>query len=390
MSSSEVRPIDSPWTGRRRLLTALDGGVPDRVPINTYEIAGRDSRDWYARQPAWAGLMRRIRERTDCITNWNPRPAGDDFLAEGFLGGEIAPRTEVSTDSASGRTRTVRTLDTPRGKIRSVTESHPDVHTTWTVEPWCKSVEDVDRALSVDWEPLRFDASDLPRVEEELGGEGLVMASLADPAYLVADLMSFEDYTLWAHQETEHFARAVDIVAERVLENLDRQLDACVVDVYRICGPEYMTPPYLPPEFFRRFMLPPVRAMTERIRARGARVRIHCHGRIGRVLDMILETGCDAIDPCEPPPDGDLELDEVKRRCAAAGVSVWGNLELRLLEGGTPAEVRDEVRRVMDQAKEGGGFVLMPTASPIDRDLAPRTAENYRAFIEAGHELGGY
>jgi uroporphyrinogen-III decarboxylase len=141
---------------------------------------------------------------------------------------------------------------------------------------------------------------------------------------------------------------------------------------------------------FERFVVPHVTEMTRLIHSRGGKVRLHCHGKIGRVLDRILATGCDGIDPCEPPPDGDLELDEVKRRCQARGVSVWGNLELKLLENGTPDQVRAEVRRVMDQAKVGGGFVLMPTAAPIDVPLAPTTETNYRAFVEAGLELGQY
>lgn len=114
----------------------------------------------------------------------------------------------------------------------------------------------MDRALSVPYEPALYDASDLPRVLAELGEHGLVMASLGDPAYLAADLMSFEDYLLWVVQDTEHFARTVEIVAERVKENLRRQLQVCTVDLYRICGPEYMTPPFLPPAMFQRIELP--------------------------------------------------------------------------------------------------------------------------------------
>jgi sugar phosphate isomerase/epimerase len=130
--------------------------------------------------------------------------------------------------------------------------------------------------------------------------------------------------------------------------------------------------------------------MTRLIRARGAKVRLHCHGKMAQVLDLILETGCDGIDPCEPPPDGDIELDEVKRRCQARGVSVWGNLELKLLEQATAAQVRSEVQKIMGQAKDGGGFVLMPTAGPINLPLAPKTEANYKAFIEAGLEFGQY
>ncbi len=390
MTAPVVQP-DSLWTGRRRLLTALSGAAPDRVPINTYELAGRNSRDWCNNQPSYRGLMDYIRAHTDCITNWNPKAATDRYTSdERFLCSDYPVEIDTSSETDGQFQRTTRTCHTPKGDLRLITQSTAEVHTTWHVEHWCKSVEDVDKALSVPYQPANYDASDLGRVRAELGEEGLVMGSIGDPAYLAADLMSFQDYMMWAFENTEHFARAVEVVAERVMENLRRQLDCCVLDLYRIVGPEYFTPPYLPPAMFRQFVVPYVTAMTQLIHSRGAEVRLHCHGKMGQVLDMILETGCDGIDPCEPPPDGDIELEEVKRRCTSRGMSVWGNIELKLLEQGTEAEVRAEVRKVLDQAKEGGGFVLMPTAGPINVPLARRTEANYRAFIDAGLEFGRY
>lgn len=379
------------WTSRRRLLTALACGTPDRVPVNTYELAGRNSRDWCNQQPSYRGLMDYIRAHSDCMTNWNPRPATDRYTCEErFLCSDYPVEIDARTETSGQFERTTRICRTPKGDLRQVTQKTADVHTTWQAEHWCKSIADVDKALSVPYEPARYDASDLPRVQAELGEEGIVIASVGDPAYLAADLMSFQDYLMWAFEETDHFARTVEIVAERVMENLRRQLDCCVLDLYRIVGPEYFTPPYLPPAMFRRFVLPHVTAMTRLIHERGAKVRLHCHGKMGQVLDMILETGCDGIDPCEPPPDGDIELDELKRRCQARGVSVWGNIELKLLEQGTPERVRAEVQKIMGQAKEGGGFVLIPTAGPINVPLSPKTEANYKAFIDAGLEYGRY
>jgi hypothetical protein len=361
------------------------------VPINTYELAGRNSLDWYNQQPSYRGLMDYIRAHTDCITNWNPRPATDRYTCEErFLCSDYPVEIETRTEPAGQFQRTSRICHTPKGDLRSVTQAEANVYTTWQVEHWCKSIADVDKALSVPYEPARYDASDLGRVRAELGEEGLVTASVGDPAYLAADLMSFQDYLMWAFEETDHFARTVAIIAERVRENLRRQLDCCVLDLYRIVGPEYFTAPYLPPAMFRRFIVPHVTEMTRLIHARGGKVRLHCHGKMAQVLDMILETGSDGIDPCEPPPDGDIELAEVKRRCQARGVSVWGNIELKLLEQGTPDQVRAEVQKIMGQAKAGGGFVLMPTAAPINLPLSPKTEANYRAFIEAGLEFGRY
>src|SRR5512136_2472514 len=384
-------PATDRWTSRRRLFTALAGRTPDRVPINTYELAGRNSRDWYNQQPSYRRLMDFIRAHTDCITNWNPRPATDRYTCEErFLCSDFPVEIEMRSETVGEFDRTTRICHTPKGDLRSVTQAAPDVHTTWQVEHWCKSTADVDKALSVPYEPARYDASDLVRVRGELGEEGLLMASVGDPAYLAADLMSFQDYLMWAFEETDHFAHTVGVIAERVMENLRRQLDCCVLDLYRIVGPEYFTPPYLPPAMFRRFVLPHVTKMTRLIHARGAKVRLHCHGKMRQVPDMVLETGCDGIDPCEPPPDGDIELDELKRRCQGRSVSLWGNIELKFLEQGTPDQVRAEVRKIMAQAKDGGGFALMPTAAPINIPLSPNTEVNYKAFIDAGLEFGRY
>ena len=57
---------------------------------------------------------------------------------------------------------------------------------------------------------------------------------------------------------------------------------------------------------------------------------------------MIIDTGADAIDPCEAPPDGDVSLLDVKKR-AGGKLCIFGNLQLKLLENGT----RDEVARIL-------------------------------------------
>ncbi len=392
----------SGWTSRQRLLTAFRGAVPDRVPVNTYELSGFDSRDWYNRQPAYARLMDRVRGDTDCITNWNPAiraPGGaaDRSVGSGtaYLDHALAESSspvpvERKVDSDGRRERITETAHTPSGPVRRVIQVEDGVNTIWQVEHWCKSTEDVDRVLSIPFEPLDYDASDHVRVRAELGDRGLVMASLSDPAYVAADLMSMEDFLVWAVSNLDHFARTVAILGERVKENLKRQLARCVVDAYRVCGPEYFTPPYHRPEMFERFVLPHVSDMVRIVHDAGALVRVHCHGKISRVLDMIIATGCDGVDPCEAPPAGDIALGEVKGRCAPAGVSVWGTVQLEMLEFAEAGIVRDHVRQCMTQAKAGGGYVLVPCAAPINADLSSRTESNYMTMIEAALEFGVY
>lgn len=52
--------------------------------------------------------------------------------------------------------------------------------------------------------------------------------------------------------------------------------------------------------------------------------------------------------------------------------------------------MRAEVRRCMEAAKPGGGYVIMPTAAPINVPLSAQTEANYLAFIDEAIAYGGY
>jgi len=270
----------------------------------------------------------------------------------------------------------------PTGCILSLTAKVlDDVHTIWTTEHWCKNLSDVEKALSVPYIPINYDFSDYARIKEEVDNNGIIMSSIPDPLCLAAELMEFGEYTIWAMTETEHFVRTIEVLHERLMENLKNMLDAQVVDLYRIYGPEYATPPYLPPQLFERFVVPYVKEITDLIHSRGAKVRLHSRGKINQVLDMILETGGDAIDPCESPPDGDISLAGIKEKIGDR-ISIFGNLQLKLLELASREEVARTVVECMDAAKASGGYVIMPTAAPINAPLDKMTEENYICFIE--------
>ena len=383
---------------RQRLIATLNGQKPDRVPISTYELVGYNSKAWENNDSSYTKLMDIIRHKTDCVCMWEPTPKDfpsngtDDDLAlaaNAFLESSYPVDMDVETRREGKAVITHKTLHTPKGDLTQTTKVFDTVHTTWQVEHWCKSFADVDKALSVPFEPIDYDASDYARIKQEVGEHGIIMATIADPLWLAADLMEFSKYTIWAYKETDHFARTVEIMHERTMENLKRQLEVCVVDLYRIAGPEYATPPFLPPHFFQQFVVPFVSEIVELIHNKGSKVRLHSHGKTAQVLDMIQDTGVDAIDPCEAPPDGDITLAEVKKRVGKE-MCVFGNIQLKLLEAGTPERVKEEVRKCMRAVKEDGGFVIMPTAAPIDSPLPSRTEENYLCFIESAIEYGQY
>ena len=69
---------------------------------------------------------------------------------------------------------------------------------------------------------------------------------------------------------------------------------------------------------------------------------------------------------------------------------LFGNIQLKLLESGSDEQVEEAVRQCMNAAKDGGRYVIMPTAAPINVPLAPRTERNYLRYIETALALGEY
>jgi len=368
---------------RERLLAAFDRKIPDRVPISTYGLVGHNDKRFENKDLSYSALMDVVRQKTDCIYMWDP--PSDLVLLESAY----PLRVDVEKTRENGHVITRKRFFTPKGEVTQTTKVMDGVHTVWQTEHLCKNLADVDKVLSVPFEPVTYDFASFEQHKADLGDNGIIMTTLTDPLWTTADLMEFGEFTIWAITEEERFKKALEIVHNRCMENLTRMLDNCTVDMYRICGSEYATPPYLPPRLFEKFVTPYVREMVELIHSRGAKARLHCHGKIGEVLDMITATGCDSIDPCEAPPDGDIALADVKDRIGDQ-MCILGNIQMHLLETASREEVREAVKTSMAAAKRGGGFVIMPTASPINSPLSPRTEENYMEFIEASLEFGSY
>jgi len=103
-------------TSRQRLLTALSCGVPDRVPVSTYELVGFNSHAPENKEPSYQRLMERIRRDTDCIAMW--WQGGN----EQFLASSHKVEREVQRQRTGNRTRTTVTLHTPKGDLQNVSE----------------------------------------------------------------------------------------------------------------------------------------------------------------------------------------------------------------------------------------------------------------------------
>jgi len=136
--------------------------------------------------------------------------------------------------------------------------------------------------------------------------------------------------------------------------------------------------PIFSPAFLRTEHFPRVRRLTEAWHAHGLKVLYHSDGNWKSVTPDLVACGVDGFYCLEPAVGMDVvELKRTWPRHAWAG----GVDGVDLLERGTPAQVRAEVRRHIvetDALRTGGLFV--GSSSEINPPIQP---ENYRAMVEA-------
>lgn len=365
-------------TGRERLLACLRGQIPDRVPISTYELVPWNEEDWASREPSYRRLMDVIRRETDGL------------YMVGIPLRNRAERKSVRTWREGDTAYRETTLHTPRGDLRAVHAEKDGIHTVWCLDHFLKDDADIDRWLSQPFDLEPPDPAGIRVARERLGVAGIPLVSVDDPICLAAELFEFGEFTVQATTNLARIRRLLDAIHEQQMAHLRAILGGGVEEtLFRICGPEYATPPHLPPHLFDILVAPYLRRIVAAIHEAGAFARVHSHGRIAKVLDAIAAAEPDALDPLEPPPDGDLSLADAKRRVGHR-MALMGNIELHWLEGLSSDELERRVRQTMEDGKPGGRFVIMPTAAPINVPLSPRTEENYIRFIETALGCGGY
>jgi hypothetical protein len=369
---------------RERLMATLNGVAVDRPAVSFYEINGLDelgdASDPYNiySHPSWRPLIDLARDRSDRIV----------MRSVPFIGKPADPIEEfrqVETWTRDGSLYTRTRLKSGQRVLSETTRRDPDVNTIWVIEHLLKDLDDLKAYL--DLPHAAFGGQpDIRRVldaEEALGESGIVMIDTSDPLCEAAALFDLSVFTILATTEPTWFRRLLDRFAEIMLPQTIAVSEALPGRLWRIYGPEYASPPYLHPSSFHEYVVGYDEPMVRAIQSKGGFARLHCHGRLRRILDEIAATGCSGLDPIEPPPQGDIELEEVRRRVGEQMV-LFGNLEASDLENLPVEQFSVKIRQALVQGTsgQGRGFVLMASSCPYGRVLSERALCNYERMVE--------
>ena len=313
-------------TNRERMIAVLEGEMPDRIPLVTYDDYYRPRND-----PLWDTLF----QKGLCLM---PRVPIVNLEMD-----EV--ERSVETFTKDGRACEVITLRTAKGAIRQLSLDR------WVQEYFLKTPEDyrvmthIVRHTRLAYAPEAFLAWD-----RDAGARGLPIVKMnrSPLQTVVVDYAGLENYAY-------HLADCGEEM-EELLEALEEQL-------LRYCalvagGPgrylqlrENLTAEQAGPARYRKYHMPVYNKILPMLHQAGKKVFAHYDGKLAGLAGLIAETELDGIDSLTAPPEGDMTVAEA--RAALPDKILWANLNIS--EYALPPEqLREKVQACARQGAPDG------------------------------------
>lgn len=189
-------------------------------------------------------------------------------------------------------------------------------------------------------------------VLNSMGLEGFSYALVDDP-YVIETLM--------------------DMYVEWVIELLDKTQDMGFDFVWFADDLAFNTGPMFSPQVFREVFLPKMKKVAEHVKLPWV---YHSDGNLMPLIDDLLSLGMNGLNPIEP---GAMDIEQMKRDYGER-ICLIGNVDIRYtLTRGTTQEVEAEVKSRIDTIGKGGGYIIsssnsIPNYCKLENVLAMRDA----------------
>ena len=334
-------------TSKERMLTALAGGIPDRVPASVHEWQ-RFHLSTYLGGISDLAAFRRF--GLDAMLSRVPLLPVDD------------PNWKVDRhemEALPGERRLRVTITTPEGQLEKLVGEDPV--TRWDITHLVKRHEDVE--LVEKYLPVpRLDKDAVRRDYETLGQDGIMRGYVfgeqggcwQDAVYLVGTqelILEGADHPDWVHA-------LLKVLWRKKARFIEESLDGAAYDLIETGGGAASST-VISPKYFREFCLPYDRMMHEALHSVGHRVVYHTCGGMMPILELIVENGCDASETLTPPAmGGDARPRELKARIGTQVALIGGLDQHSVLEIGNPEQIRQHIREVFECYGPGGGYIM--------------------------------
>ena len=381
-------------TSRERLLAAARGGEVDKVPCSPrLGQALHILYDDYTSDPVDLALKAAGSGGVNLDPHFNV-PSDAPNVCRGT--GEDANglenlRIRAEEKDAGDCTLVTRIFETPAGEMREVIKVPKPGRAEYGLAPCpahleraLKGPEDLERLRYLIPDPSDYEAGrTYHEMVERVGERGLVLVTIWSPFdYQISYLRDTADIMLDYYTQRDFFDGYTRLWFDKMMLETKAVLEAGVKAIF---GCWYFTSLSTgwSPEIFREIFLPMIKQHVALVHSYDAIYDYYDDGKCMGILDMIKEARVDVIETLTPPPMGDLDLLEAKRRIGDS-VCLKGYVDLLyVLLKGSPEQVERTVKEAVEIAGPRG-FIL-GTCDSV-REKTPR--ENLHAYFEAARKHG--
>lgn len=341
-----------------RLLTALSGGKPDRVP--TWELA--------INQPVIRGILR---EDARAIGELNAYMVLAERLnIDGLTAFEAMNYGNVNEEVIEDEWG-IKYKVGDRGEkfpIEGPVENEKDL----------KKLRPPDPERSYRWNTLKM-------MKSYFGEEKAVAVCVHDAFEYSWFLRGGMDkFFLDLYRDPEFIKSLIEIVVDYNIALVKKAAEIGADFVVSGDDYAYKGGPLISPEQFAEFFLPGLRKVVEAAHGNDLLFLKHSDGDVRPLLDQFLDAGIDALCPLEPMAG--MDIGEIKQNYGDR-IALVGNIDCsELLVNGSEEQVRRAVKDCISSGSPGGGHILS-SSNTIHYDVKP---ENYLAMLDALREYGEY
>ncbi len=174
------------------------------------------------------------------------------------------------------------------------------------------------------------------------------------------------------YERPEFVSAAMDMQAETMIERAEKLIPTGIDCL--LIGDPAASASLISPRHFERFCLPAYQKFCRHFKDRGILIYVHICGNSRPILEMLADTGADAVEPLDPL--GGVSVADARRRIGSRA-ALMGGVNTLTLAGGSPALVRAEA---IQKCREGGpqGYIL--AAGDMVPPITP--LENLQAMVD--------
>lgn len=370
-------------TSRQRMLTALQGGVPDRLPVTTHHVM-LSFLDKYMDSISYHEFFDRYNlDAYTWIVPYKPNSENGDYFDPSqrsthpldYTHRVVSDQWRIEAESLPDpeyHTTRYRFV-TPDGALSMVLQGNE--YTDWVVEPLIKNKRDIDLIAKHVTHP-EVDVEAVNRAAENFGERGLVRGHICyfdvygQPGCWqdAVELVGTERLILETYDDPEWVHEVIRVLQARK-KTFIQSLAGARYDLLELGGGAASST-VISPKLFDEFVAPYDSELIEMAHAVGQRIVYHTCGGMMPILERVADMKPDAMETFTPTDmGGDVRLAEAKRRIGDRVCMIGGFDQFHFFVGCTPEDTRQEVRRCFKEAGSNGGYILSPSDHFFQADL---------------------